>query len=71
MLSATESSVINGTMLVWIPILAVIFLKENVGPKHIAALLLVGLGTLAVQMKRFGPSGRHKASAVGCDNDKP
>jgi len=64
-LSATESSVINGTMLVWIPLLAVIFLKENVGPKEIAALFLVGLGTLAVQVKRFRPSGRYKAAAAG------
>lgn len=71
-LSATESSVINGTMLVWIPILSVIFLKERVGPKEIAALFLVGLGTLAVQVKRAKPSGRYTGVAAGpnCETRK-
>ena len=52
-LTATESSVINGTMLLWIPIVAVVFLGEKVGLKEIIALILVGIGTLAVQAKRF------------------
>jgi drug/metabolite transporter (DMT)-like permease len=56
-LTATESSIITGTMLVWIPILAVIFLGEHVGPKELLGLIAVGLGTLFVQLR-----GRRKAA---------
>lgn len=51
-LSATESSVINGTMLIWIPILAVVFLDEQVTGKEIVGLVAAGVGTLVVQLKR-------------------
>ena len=61
-LSATESGIINCTMLVWIPALAVIFLQEKVGLKEIIALALVVLGTLAVQIKRLGRA-RHLNAA--------
>jgi drug/metabolite transporter (DMT)-like permease len=50
-LSATESSVINGTMLIWIPILAVGFLDEQVTGKEIVGLIVAGLGTLVVQLR--------------------
>ncbi|HEY5982570.1 MAG TPA: DMT family transporter, partial [Anaerolineales bacterium] len=50
-LTATESSIITGTMLVWIPILAVIFLGEHVGLKELLGLIAVGLGTLFVQLR--------------------
>ena len=51
-LKAVESSIINGTMLIWIPVLAVLFLGERVNAREILALLVVGVGTLVVQLKR-------------------
>lgn len=50
-LTAVESSIINGTMLIWIPILATVFLGEAMTLKEVAALALVGFGTLLVQLK--------------------
>jgi drug/metabolite transporter (DMT)-like permease len=50
-LSATESSIINGTMLIWIPILAVVFLDEQVTGKELLGLTAAGIGTLIVQLK--------------------
>ena len=51
-LSATESTVVNGTMLIWIPILAVCFLGERVSAKEVAGLATVGVGTPIVQVCR-------------------
>jgi drug/metabolite transporter (DMT)-like permease len=51
-LSAVESSVINGTMMIWIPVLAVLFLGETVTPKEILGLVITGLGTLIVQLRK-------------------
>jgi drug/metabolite transporter (DMT)-like permease len=53
-LSATESSIINGTMLIWIPILAVVFLDEQVTRKELLGLVVAGLGTLIVQLRYPG-----------------
>ncbi len=50
-LSATESSIINGTMLIWIPILAVLFLGETISGKELAGLVVAGVGTLLVQLR--------------------
>ena len=50
-LSAMESSIINGTMLIWIPILAVIFLGEQITEKELLGLILAGIGTLLVQLR--------------------
>jgi drug/metabolite transporter (DMT)-like permease len=52
-LTAIESSIINGTMLVWIPIFAVLFLGEKITGKEIIGLVGVGLGTLIVQMRHM------------------
>ena len=52
-LTAMESSIINGTMLIWIPILAVLFLGESVTGKEILGLIAVGVGTLFVQLRVF------------------
>jgi drug/metabolite transporter (DMT)-like permease len=52
-LTAMESSIINGTMLVWIPIFAVLFLGESMTGKEIIGLIAVGSGTLIVQMRRL------------------
>lgn len=51
-LSAVESSIINGTMMVWIPVLAILFLGETVTPKEILGLVVTGLGTLIVQLRK-------------------
>jgi drug/metabolite transporter (DMT)-like permease len=50
-LSAMESSIINSTMLVWIPIFAVLFLGERVSGKAIVGLVAVGVGVLIVQLR--------------------
>ena len=51
-LSATESSIINGTMIIWIPVLAVLFLGERVGAREALGLAVVAAGTLLVQVRR-------------------
>jgi drug/metabolite transporter (DMT)-like permease len=50
-LTAMESSIINGTMLIWIPIFAVLFLGEKITGKEITGLLVAGVGTLIVQLR--------------------
>src|SRR5688572_378773 len=50
-LTAMESSIINGTMLIWIPIFAVIFLGEVITGKEIIGLIVAGAGTLLVQWR--------------------
>lgn len=57
-LTAMESSLINGTMMVWIPIFAVIFLGETISEKEIAGLVLASGGTLMVQLKRNSISNK-------------
>lgn len=51
-LSAMESSVINNTMLFQIAILAWIFLGERLDAYGIAGMLLAGVGTLLVQLRK-------------------
>ncbi|MDX1379161.1 MAG: EamA family transporter, partial [Anaerolineales bacterium] len=50
-LTAMESSIINGTMMIWIPLLAILFLGEMVSIKEIIGLAITGLGTLIVQLR--------------------
>jgi drug/metabolite transporter (DMT)-like permease len=57
-LTAIESSIINSTMLIWIPLFAVIFLGENNSVKGLFGLIAVALGTLFVQLRRFPPKKR-------------
>jgi len=52
-LTAVESSIINGTMLPQIAILAWIFLGEALGVRQIIGLCLVAIGTLIVQVWRY------------------
>lgn len=52
-LTAMESSIINGTMLIWIPVFAVLFLGESVTGKELLGLIAVGAGTLIVQLRRL------------------
>jgi len=56
-LSATESSVVNNTMLIQIALLAWIFLGESLTLLEIVALLVVAAGTLLVQLRRRPQTG--------------
>ena len=49
-LSAVESSVINNSMMIQIPVLAVLFLGERLGGKEIAGLALAGVGVVLVNL---------------------
>lgn len=51
-LTATESSVINNTMLVQIAVLGWVFLGETLTTLEIAGLVLVAIGILAIQLTR-------------------
>ena len=60
-LTALESSMINSTMLIWIPVFAVVFLGERITVNEIIGLVLAGIGTLIVQMRRL-PGGKKAAT---------
>ena len=51
-LPAFESSIINNTMSVQIPILAVLFLGETITPRELLGLVIVIIGALLVQLGR-------------------
>ena len=61
-LTAMESSIINGTMMIWIPIFAVIFLGEVISNKQIIGLIIVSTGTLIVQLRN--PFPKRKSSST-------
>jgi drug/metabolite transporter (DMT)-like permease len=58
-LTAVESSIINGTMLPQIAILAWLFLDEPLTIRQILGIALVGIGALIVQLWRHLPSSDH------------
>jgi drug/metabolite transporter (DMT)-like permease len=60
-LTAMESSIINGTMLIQIAILAWIFLGEILTPQAMVGMLLGALGALAVQLR---PRSRQRRDAA-------
>lgn len=51
-LTAMESSIINGTMLIQIAILAWIFIDENITAKEIIGMLIAAVGAVFVQIKK-------------------
>ncbi len=51
-LTAMESSIINGTMLIQIAVLAWVFIDEPIDIKEIIGMLIAVIGALFVQMKR-------------------
>jgi drug/metabolite transporter (DMT)-like permease len=51
-LSAMESSIINGTMLIQIAVLAWIFLGEEISLQEAAGMLIAGIGAVLVQLKK-------------------
>lgn len=50
-LTAAESSISTGTMLLWIPILAVLFLGETLTVQQVLGLVAVGAGAVLVQLR--------------------
>jgi drug/metabolite transporter (DMT)-like permease len=56
-LTAAESSISTGTMLLWIPILAVLFLGETPTGQQVLGLLGVGAGTVLVQLRGRSAAG--------------
>ena len=50
-LSAMESSIINGTMLIQIALLAWIFLGEQISQKEIIGMFMAAIGAVVVQLK--------------------
>jgi len=52
-LTAMESSIINGTMLIWIAIFAVTLLGEKITGKELIGLVIIGIGTLIVQLRNL------------------
>jgi len=52
-LTAMESSIINGTMLIWIAIFAVTLLGERITGKEVIGLVITGIGTLIVQLRNL------------------
>ena len=57
-LSAMESSIINNTMMIQIPILAVIFLGESLNGQQILGLALAVLGVVLVNLRVSAPRRR-------------
>ncbi len=53
-LTAVESSLLNGLMLPQIALLAVLFLGESLSGRQVVALVLAAAGALAVQIRRPG-----------------
>ncbi len=51
-LSAMESSILNSTMMLQIPILAWVFLDERLNYQEVTGLVVAGLGILIVQLRR-------------------
>ncbi len=51
-LSAMESSVINGTMLIQIGVLAWIFLGEEINLNEFIGMLIAASGAILVQLKK-------------------
>jgi len=51
-LPAVESSIVNNTMLIQVAVLSWLFLGESLGWWQIAGMVLAGLGTLVVQLRR-------------------
>jgi drug/metabolite transporter (DMT)-like permease len=50
-LSAMESSIINGTMLIQIAVLALIFLGESITLKEVIGMLIAAIGAILVQLR--------------------
>jgi drug/metabolite transporter (DMT)-like permease len=54
-LTAMESSMVNNTMMIHIPILALLFLGESISEKALIGMVIAGIGIFAVQIGRTRP----------------
>lgn len=70
-LSALESSILNGTMLIQIPILAVLFLGEPLTLQQISGMALAGIGALIVQLRRSPRQPREQKTSTLDNSDTP
>lgn len=74
-LTATESSVLNNTMLLQIAVLAWLFLGEALSPKEILAFAVAAAGILVVQLRpgltRFRSRGAPPAPGTEADRPVP
>jgi len=52
-LTAVEASMINGTMLIQVAILAWVFLEEGLSSQQVVGMVLAFTGILLVQLKQF------------------
>jgi drug/metabolite transporter (DMT)-like permease len=68
-LSAMESSVINNTMMVQIPVMAWLFLGEGISEKAAVGFALAGLGILIVQLRQIPPRIRSRWRARPLETD--
>jgi len=68
-LTAIESSVINGTMMPQIAILAWLFLQEPLSAKQIIGIVIVGIGTLVTQIRRLPNRSATAEDVTGIDRD--
>lgn len=63
-LTATESSVINNTMLIQVAIMAWLFLGEGLTGRQVAAVLIAALGALIVQLRPGRSDARSRPRAA-------
>jgi drug/metabolite transporter (DMT)-like permease len=64
-LSAMESSIINNTMAVQIPILAVLFLGERLNGRQVIGLVVAIIGAFLVQLGRRQNLTQRRKEAKG------
>jgi drug/metabolite transporter (DMT)-like permease len=70
-LSATESSVINNTMLIQIALLAWIFLEERLDTTELVGLGLATVGVMIVQFSRPNAVTKQNSKLAGTENRTP
>jgi len=52
-LTAIESSIINSTMMIWIPLLAVLILRETLTTRQVLGLVVTAVGAWIVQFRAY------------------
>lgn len=50
-LTATESSTINNTMMIWVTLFATLFLDETINGRELMGLIGTGIGTVIMQLR--------------------
>lgn len=74
-LSAAESSILNGTMLVQVAVLAWLFLDESLTIRQVLGMAVAGIGAVVVQLPRGAPATRiampHRGRGSATDHRSP